>query len=258
MKQMRGSLKYQGGWIQLAALAAGAAGASLFGASKAAKAAKSAAATQAASADKAIQAQKEAAAQTRADLQPFTGAGVSQIPALTNMVTQQQNLVDPNAQFNFVKDNPFYKLLADDAQKRIFSNAAARGKIGSGGTAEALQNSLLLLGTDLINNQFGLQNQAIGNTSNIVQLGQSAAAGQGSATLNAGNNISNLTTDKGNVQAAGKVGAANAFTQGIDSAINAATGIYALANPKPKLEPIDTSMIPASRPGASFNSYPMK
>jgi hypothetical protein len=199
-----------------------------------------------------MQLQRETAAQTRADLQPFTNAGVSQIPALNNMVTQQQNLVDPQAQYDFVNNNPFYKLLAGDAQQRIFNNAAAKGKVGSGGTAEALQNSLLLLGTDLINNQFGLQNQAISNTSGVVQLGQNAAAGQGSATMSSGNNISNLITDRGNVQAAGQVGAANARTQGIDSAINAATGIYALANPAPdrfpNLQPVDKSIIPARRP----------
>jgi hypothetical protein len=170
---------------------------------------------------------------------------------LQSLVGNQQNLTDPANQMQFIKDNPFYKLLADDAQSRLLKNQAARGKVGSGGTAEALQNSLLLLGSDLINNQFNQQNMAISNTMGITTLGQNAAAGQGTATMNTANNIGDLTTQQGNVNAAGQVGAANATAQGINSAIDAATGIYALAPNRqavnPALQPVDMSTIPARR-----------
>jgi len=244
------SLYRQGGWIQLAAMAVGA-GASMLAANKTSKAAKSAAATQSASADRAMGIQETARQEVRSDLAPFRQAGEGQLPALQSLVGNQQNLTDPANQMQFIKDNPFYKLLADDAQSRLLKNQAARGKVGSGGTAEALQNSLLLLGSDLINNQFNQQNMAISNTMGITTLGQNAAAGQGTATMNTANNIGDLTTQQGNVNAAGQVGAANATAQGINSAIDAATGIYALAPNRqavnPALQPVDMSTIPARR-----------
>lgn len=177
------------------------------GSDKAAKAAKKAAKIQAKSAAEAIAFQRESRDLARADLQPFRDAGISQLSGLSSLIS------DPNAQLDFVQNNPFFNALASDAQSRLFSNQAARGKVGSGGTAQALQNSLLLLGQDLLNN-------SINQRMNLATMGQNAAAGQGTATIQAGSTISDLFTQQGNALAAGQVGAANANTQGIQSLFN--------------------------------------
>ena len=192
----------------------------------AANAAQNAATTQAASADQAIKSQNEntdkiiasnekALAQSRADLQPFRDLGVNNIAGLQDLVT------NPAKQAEFITNNAFFDTLATRAKTDLFNNQAAKGKIGSGGTAEALQNSLLLLGNDLLS-------QNITQRQNLVTIGQNAAAGQATATqntagvnsnvsANSGNNITNLITGQGNAMAAGQVGAANARTQGIQN-----------------------------------------
>lgn len=173
-------------------------------------AAESAAAAQVQSTRIATEEQRAAREQARADLAPFAEAGAGQLGSLTSLIN------DPNAQRDFVSNNPFFKSLADDAQRRLFSNQAARGKIGSGGTSEALQNSLLLLGNDLLGKN-------INQRFNLATLGSNAAAGQATATLGAGNNISELAVGSGNAQAAGIIGANNAAQQGRSNMVS--TGI---------------------------------
>lgn len=184
----------------------------LFGGGKAAKASTQAANVQAKAGQQAIDVTRESRDMARTDLQPFRDAGQSALPGLTSLVN------DPNAQYNYVKESPFYKLLADDAQSRLFANQAARGKVGSGETANALQNSLMLLGQNLLQGD-------INNRFNLASMGSNAAAGQANITTNSGQNISDLTTDIGNVNAAGITGAANAKTNAFNSGLNTALGV---------------------------------
>lgn len=148
----------------------------------------------------------------RADLQPFTDAGVQALPGLTGLVQ------DPNQQKQFIQDNTFFNSLADDATQRVFNNAAARGKVGSGGTAKALQNSILLLGNDL-------RSQSVDERFRLANLGRGAAGGQATITANAANNISDLITGVGNAQAAGVVGAANAQGAGAGQLLQGGLGL---------------------------------
>ena len=183
--------------------------AELFGLSDGGDAARQASQLQSASADKAIDLTRESRDIARKDLQPFTEAGTKTLPGLTSLIE------DPNAKKAFVENNPFFKAQADESQRRLFNNQAARGKVGSGGTAEALQNSLLLLGNDLVN-------ENIGQRFNLASLGQSSAAGQANITQSAGAQGSNLLTQQGNVQASGVIGAENARVGGINSLLNLA------------------------------------
>lgn len=166
---------------------------------------------------------REAIAETRAareqarqDLQPFASAGRDVLPGLTDLVT------NPQAQAAYVTQNPFYGAMADDAQRRLLNNQAARGKVGSGETAKALQNSLLLLGNDLVN-------QGIGQRQNLATLGQNAAAGQASTTVNTGAGIANTLTGIGNAQAAGIIGAQNQKAAGMQNLVGTGLGIAQLA-----------------------------
>lgn len=174
-----------------------------------AKAAKGAAQAQLQSTREGIRFQKESRDLARTDLAPFVDAGQAALPQLIDLTT------NPNAQLQFVQNNPFFEALSKDATDRIFNNAAARGKVGSGGTAKALQNSLLLLGQDLVNNQ-------IGNNLNLANLGQASAVGSANIAQNAGNQISDLITQGGNAQAAGIIGAQNARTNASNNLVNTA------------------------------------
>lgn len=175
-------------------------------------AAREAANIQAQSSDKAIALQRETRDLARGDLQSFRQAGAAQLDPLTSLIS------DPKAQLAFIQDNPFFKALADDAQSRLFSNQAARGKVGSGGTAQALQNSLLLLGQNLLDNNINQRTQ-------LATIGQNAAAGQATVAQNTGNTITDLITGQGNAQAAGIVGAANARASGIENIAKIGTTI---------------------------------
>ncbi len=177
---------------------------------------KDAAAQQREFSERAIAETREAREQARTDLKPFADAGRETIPGLQELVT------NPNAQLDYVQNNPFFKAMADDAQARIFNNQAARGKLGSGETAKALQNSMLLLGNDLVG-------QNIGQRQNLATLGANSAAGQASTTVNAGAGISNLLTGIGNANAAGIIGAQNQKAAGANNAIGAGLGIAKLA-----------------------------
>lgn len=173
-----------------------------------------------------IRAAQEAQQQARQDLQPFAQAGAQGIDQLNQLVT------NPQAQAEYITNNPFYQSLAQDAQQRLFANQAARGKLGSGGTAEALQNSLVLLGQDLLN-------QSIGQRQNLATLGANAAAGQATGTQNTASNIiasqggagltiADLLTQGGNAAASGIIGSANAGTQGLNNLINTALTAYGI------------------------------
>jgi hypothetical protein len=177
----------------------------------AARGAKKAAKAQGDATEDATDFQREALAQTRSDLQPFRSAGEHALPGLNALVRGQET------QKRFITENPFFDALADDAQKRIFNNQAAKGKVGSGGTAKALQNSLLLLGPQLVQ-------QSIDNRFRLAQLGGNAAARQGSATLQTGNSIADLTTQGGNATAAGIIGRSNAIRDGIEGVTSSFSG----------------------------------
>lgn len=188
---------------------------------------------------------------------PFQQLGAGQIGALTEALEPGQNpffsaiqgqlsdgsalnrlaaLDDPENQAAFIENNPFFDTLANQAQDRLFSNQAARGKLGSGDTASALQQQIVGLGNDLLARERSalaqsagtqMQNLAAGaglssdldarrfnQLLDVVGLGQNAAVLQGNAIQSTGNNITNLLGQIGNAQAAGGIGAANALGQG--------------------------------------------
>lgn len=124
---------------------------------------------------------------------PYTQAGEQAI----NQISQ----INANPA-GYIQNNPLYKSLANDAQSRLLANQAAKGKVGSGGTAAALQDQLLQIGN-------GLVQQQIGNLNQQANIGQTAA-----------NQTSNLAVSQGNVNAAGAVGANNAYQSGYQNQIN--------------------------------------
>lgn len=172
----------------------------------AADASKDAAATQAASADKAIAFQEETRDLAREDLAPFKDFGASQINPLAALLTGQ-------GQADYLQNNPLFTAALDSINTATMNNRAARGKLGSGGTLNALQNNYLATALPFIQDQ----RNALFNS---VNLGQSSAAGQANTALSTGNNISDLNTQRGNALASGIAGSSAATTQGANNLMN--------------------------------------
>lgn len=172
---------------------------SVTGANDAADAASAAAATQEQLGQQAIDLQRETIAQQRQDLAPFVGPGARKfalasdfagnVPGFevtpftpagqlspTAQIGAPSPTVSPQAispQFDVTSD-PTFQALANEAQRRVFSNQAARGKLGSGGTAEALQERLVALGDQLstsnLQRQLAARGQLVGEQQ--AQFGQ--------------------------------------------------------------------------------------
>ncbi len=149
---------------------------------------RDAARIQADSADAAIVEQREARDQARGDLSPFRETGGDVL----------------NPLLRFVLDGPETELERARGFEGIQRSAAAGGKLNSGGTLEELTSFNNMLNERNRNNRFS-------EMFNLATLGANAASGQATATLNTANNISSLTTGKGDALAAGKIGAGNAI-----------------------------------------------
>lgn len=142
--------------------------------------------------------------QIRSDFDPFLGAGQRAVQGLEGLIT------DPNQQKAFIENNPFYDSLASDSERRLLQNQAARGKVGSGGTAEALQQSLLRLGTELLNNNIA---QRMG----LTEIGMNAAQQVSGAEQNSAKTIADLLRAQG-VDIAGVEQTTGRDTAGIETA----------------------------------------
>lgn len=132
-----------------------------------------------------------------AALQPYNELGQN---AVDRINTIQSNPAE------YIRNNELYQSLSKDAERRLLANQAAKGKVGSGGTAAALQEQLLNLGS-------GLVNQEIGNLQTQAGLGGNAASNIGTIGYQGNTAI-------GNANAAGTVGANNALTSQYQNQIN--------------------------------------
>lgn len=150
-------------------------------------------------------------------------------------IDQAGFLTDPNAQFDFLQNNPLFQMGLDNANTQTNQMAAARGRLTAGDTLQQLSQNALLTASPLIEQQ----KQAIQNQ---LSMGQSAAANQANLlTGTAGQQANLLTGTAGNqanlamgnqatvgnllgsaaaAQAAGIVGAANAKGAGASSILN--------------------------------------
>lgn len=163
-----------------------------------ANASKSAANKQEKASKQAIALQREMWNTTRNDLGPYRNAGTTALPSLIDLVT------NPQAQADYVQTNPLARAQAQLSADTLMANQAARGMLGSGSTANALQQQYLAQGEGILNNQ---TNRLMG----LVGIGQNSAAGSAAANMQAGNALSSLVQGIGNSQAAGAVGQSNAW-----------------------------------------------
>lgn len=163
----------------------------------------------------AISAEQQAQAKQQAIEAPYVSAGNA-------AEAQQTNLVEnPAAQLSYIQNNPLYNSLATQATNTLEANQAAQGKVGSGGTAAALQDQLLQLGTGLVNNQ-------VSNLNQITNTGANAAANTGTGAINTGNAGAGYQATAGTNLGAGVMGAGNAVTANYNNQISTALALARL------------------------------
>lgn len=136
-------------------------------------------------------------------LQPFQQLG-------RQGLDQANFLTDPQAQFDFLQNNPLFAASLQNANKQTQQSAAARGRLSAGDTLQQLSQNTLLAASPLIQQQKqsiqGLLGQGLNLASNQASIEQAGQQGQANAALGVGSNISNLSTDVGNIIAGGIAG----------------------------------------------------
>lgn len=159
------------------------------------KAATKAANAQASAAQAGIDEQRRAAEANRALLVPYTQLGtdaLGQMRALSGLSSpaEQQAAIDA------ISGGAEFTGLNKAGQDAILANASATGGLRGGN----VQRSLADYSSDLLNN---LINKRLGLLGGYAASGQNAAAGVGSAGMNAGVNIANLLAQQGAANAGG-------------------------------------------------------
>jgi len=128
-------------------------------------------------------------------------------------VSQAGFLGDPQAQFDFLQNNPLFKLALENANRTTQASAASRGRLKAGDTFSQLSNNVLLSASPLIDRQ----RQDI-----FAQLGfgQGIATNQANILQNTALNQANLLTSGAAARAGGIVGGANAMAGGAENLLN--------------------------------------
>ena len=147
----------------------------------------------------ASQLQVQAGRDASALLDPFAGIGQQGLE-------QANFLTDPQAQFDFLQNNPLFQMGLDNANQQTLGLAASRGRLSAGDTLQQLTNNSLLAAQPLINDQ----KNSIGN---LLNFGSTTAANQGNLLLGQGTAAAGGITNSAAAQAAGMIGEANARGQ---------------------------------------------
>lgn len=196
-----------------------------------------------------IDEQRAAREQMRQDLAPFAQFGSESLGPLSSAVrgedfgrsemiggagnpllqqaVEETQAFDPMANLGpGILQNPLLQAMQADVTRRLMANQAARGKLGSGGTAEALQQRLVpqaiqfgqtlnqaqrqatLDRANLGGTMEDLRQRDVSNLFSAAQIGGNAAAQQGQAGLNVASNIGNLQQQAAGAQTFGALGQA--------------------------------------------------
>jgi hypothetical protein len=122
-------------------------------------------------------------------LAPFGGVGLQG-------VEQAGFLTDPQAQFDFLQNNPLFQMGLDNANRQTQQSAASRGRLSSGDTLQELNQNALLTASPLIQSQ----KQSIGD---LLNFGGGIATNQANTAIGEGSQISNAFENQGNITSAG-------------------------------------------------------
>lgn len=217
----------------VAAAMVGAAAVSAAGSAYASKQSSKAAKAQANSADAASQIQWDMYDQTRKDLDPYKQAGATSLSQMMGQMT-------PDGYFNQtytgqdIYSDPSYQFRLQQGQDAIQSSAAAQGGLLSGATLKALQN----YGQESASQEYGNaynrfnadQTNRYNRLSNLVGIGQNAAAQVGNAGAQTAQAVANNTMAGANSIAAGQVASANNWANTTNNLGSMATSYAMMKN----------------------------
>lgn len=206
------------------------AGAALGSAAISSRAASRASRSQNRAAREGIDAQERALERTIEIGEPFREAGLSAATPLLQQLgigdgaIPQQDINLPGIE---ILQNPLFQATQDSITQRILANQAARGALGSGGTAEIVAQTLapqaLSFGLSLQSAREAQRQQRIQNLFNLLGLGANVAGGQGTAIQQTGQGLAQSLGQAGAAQAVGQLGRANALTGGINDLVGLGT-----------------------------------
>ena len=204
------------------------------GANKQAKAAQNAAKTQANAAEKASQIQKDMFEQVRGDLNPYRTAGSNALAQLMGGMGQDGQFMKTYSGQD-IYDDPSYQFRVNQGNNAIQGSAAAQGGLLSGATLKALQNYGQESASQEYQNAYNRfnadQTNQYNRLSNLVGIGQNAAAQTGNAGTQTAQAIANNTMQGANSQAAGTIAAGNSVANGFGSLLGLAGTAAKFFNP---------------------------
>ncbi len=119
-------------------------------------------------------------------------------------------LGDSQTQFDWLQNNPLFKLALENANRATLAKAAAGSRLSAGDTLERLSNNVLLEAAPYIDRK---RQDIFGQ----LNFGQGIAGQQASILNNTALNQANLLTGGAAAEAAGTVGAANAMGAGANN-----------------------------------------
>lgn len=152
----------------------------------------------------------DAAGRAQSFFDPFQAIGQQGL-------AQSGFLGDPQAQFDFLQNNPLFQLALQNANQGTLAQGAAGGRLSSGDTLSQLSNNVLLSAQPLIDRQ---RQDIFGQ----LGIGTGIAGQQAGIEQNLGANVANLQTGIGATQAAGTIAAQNARQGGLFGQLGGAIG----------------------------------
>ena len=186
------------------------------------RAASSAGESQAGAAREASALSNEQFQQTRQDQMPFLQAGVRALGKLEGISDYT-----PFAYDEFTRD-PGYAFRLKEGQKALEQSAAARGGLISGNALKGATRYGQEMGSQEYTNAFNRYQQEraarLQPLQSLAGVGQTTAANLGAAGAANANAVGNYMTGGAAASAAGRVGAANALSQGASTYLNYSQG----------------------------------
>lgn len=125
---------------------------------------------------------------------------------------------DPQADFQFLQQNPLFQLALENANRQTGARAAAGGRLQAGDTLEQLSQNVLLSAQPLLSRRDQ-------QTRDLLNLGFGVAGQQAGIAQGTGLTLADILTSIGATEAGGIVGQANARAQGTGNILNIAGSI---------------------------------
>ena len=180
-----------------AAAAVAVVAASAYSANRQAAAGQRAADAQSAAADKGIEEQRRQFDAIQELMKPYVSAGSSALGGQQDLLGLNGNSAQAAA-IEALKTSPQFTSLLQQGENSILANASATGGLRGGNTQGALAQFSPALLAQTINDQYS-------RLGGMASMGQNAAAMQGNAGLQVGNNVSNLFQQQGAAIAGGQL-----------------------------------------------------